>query len=124
MSTPSLNRAYLVGRLGRMPETRTAAGGEPVLSLSIATIRAMRQEDGTYVDVTDWHRVTVLGARAVLGCANIKRGDTIAVECELRPAKWTDKDGVTHYEMGLVLVRVMWVTRTRRLNVNSFPVEG
>jgi single-strand DNA-binding protein len=104
-----LNRAYLVGRVGRAPELRTTSSGATVAILSIATAGYRKDGDGTAVEVTDWHRVIASGdeARRLAGYAT--KGASIAVECVLRPSRWSDAAGVTHREVGLVLERTIWI---------------
>jgi single-stranded DNA-binding protein len=36
------------------------------------------------------------------------------VECSLRPNKWTDKDNVAHYQVNLIVDRVLWLNGKHR----------
>ena len=100
-----LNRAYLIGNLGQEPELRTSASGIPLLKLSLATPNA-RKVNEEWVDTPDWHRLTVFGNDAEYLARYAHKGDTLAVECAIRPNRWTDKDNVVHYEVNLIVERV------------------
>lgn len=113
-----LNRAYLIGNLGQEPELRTAASGAVVLKLSLATPNSRKVND-TWVDTPDWHRVTAFGSDAEFLARNAHKGDTLAVECAIRPNKWTDKDGVVRYDVSLIIDRIAWLGSRNRAQ----PVE-
>lgn len=102
----SLNKAYFIGHLGRTPELRSTAAGTKVASISLAT-RASTRVDGQYVEQTEWHRLTAQDSIAD-HLATRKKGDMVAVECTIRPMKWTDKDDKTHHEVAFVIERVLW----------------
>ena len=59
----SINKAIIVGNLGRDPETRyTADGGTAITMLSVATTRRYRNAEGQTVSETEGHRI-VLSSR-------------------------------------------------------------
>ena len=61
----SINKAIIVGNLGRDPETRyTADGGTAITSLSVATTRRYRNADGQTVSETEWHRIVLFSRLA------------------------------------------------------------
>lgn len=108
-----LNKAYFIGNLGRDPEARTTKSGQTVVSFSLATPHVRKEGEG-WVDNPDWHRLTAFGKTAESILKNAHKGDTMAVECVVRPGKWTDKEGATHYEVNLYVERVLWVSQKRR----------
>jgi single-strand DNA-binding protein len=108
-----LNKAYFIGNLGRDPESKVARSGQTVVSFSLATPHVRKEGDG-WVDNPDWHRLTAFGKTAESILKNAHKGDTMAVECVVRPGKWTDKEGATHYEVNLYVERVLWISQKRR----------
>ncbi|MSQ01037.1 MAG: single-stranded DNA-binding protein [Myxococcales bacterium] len=108
-----LNKAYFIGHLGRDPEPRTTPGGTTLVRLSLATPHA-RKDGENWVDTPDWHRLTAFGKTAESLLRNAHKGDMIAVESVIRPNRWTDKDGKTHYEVNLYVERVLWISQKRR----------
>lgn len=101
-----LNRAYLIGNLGHDPEMRTTQSGQPMLKLSLATPRSQKVND-QWVEVPDWHRLTVFGSEAEFLGRFARKGYVLAVECSIRPSRWTDKEGQPHYDVSLIVERVL-----------------
>ena len=63
-----LNKAMIIGRLGREPELKYTQSGMPVTTLNIATDESYLDRDGNRVEKTEWHRVSVF-QRAAENCA-------------------------------------------------------
>ena len=56
----SVNKAILIGNLGRDPEVRTTQNGERVVSFSLATTESWRDKaSGERKDRTEWHNVVI-----------------------------------------------------------------
>jgi single-strand DNA-binding protein len=108
-----LNKAYLIGHIGQDPELRTTAGGKQILKVSLATPNARKVGD-QWVETPDWHRITLWDKSAEFVATYAHKGDVLAVECAIRPGKWTDKDNVVHYEVNLVVDRVLWLNGKHR----------
>jgi len=117
-----LNRAYFIGHLGRDPETRTVRNDKVVVSITLATPH-LRKDGENWVDTPDWHRLTAFGKTAESLLRNAHKGDSMAVECVVRPSKWTDKEGQTRYDVNLYIERVLWISRKRRLEAASVPTD-
>ena len=62
----SVNKAILVGNLGRDPEIRTLNSGDRVANLSLATSETWRDRNsGERKERTEWHRVVIFNERLV-----------------------------------------------------------
>ena len=95
---PSLNRATLIGNLGRDPEMRYMPDGTPVATISLATTEAWKdKETGEQHEATEWHRVVFFRGLAKVVGEYLVKGGLIHVEGKLTTRKWTDKDGVERY---------------------------
>lgn len=92
-----INKVILVGNLGRNPEVHTASIGGIVTSLSIATPRRVKKQDGAVGDETEWHRVVCFGKTAEVARDYLSKGHQIYVEGRLRTRKYADKQGVDRY---------------------------
>ena len=56
----SVNRAIILGNVGKDPEVRRLTSGEPVVNLSIATSETWKDKaSGEKKEKTEWHRVTI-----------------------------------------------------------------
>src|SRR5262245_58061100 len=89
----SLNKAILIGNLGRDPEIRYTQAGEPIANFSLATSEKWTGKDGQKQERTDWHRVEVFGKQAQVVRDYLTKGRSVYVEGQIRYEDWTDKDG-------------------------------
>lgn len=93
----SVNKAILVGNLGRDPELKYLASGDAVCNFSIATSETWKDKQGEKQEATEWHRVSFFGKLAEVCGQYLKKGSTVYVEGSIRTRKYTDKDGVEKY---------------------------
>ncbi|MFT0850588.1 single-stranded DNA-binding protein [Achromobacter sp. F4_2707] len=92
----SLNRATLIGNLGKDPEVRYTADGAAVCSVSIATTNQWKDKaTGERREETEWHRVVFYGRLAQIAGEYLRKGRTVFVEGRLKTRKWQDADTVT-----------------------------
>jgi single-strand DNA-binding protein len=89
----SLNKAILIGNLGRDPEIRYTQSGEPIANFTLATNEAWTDKSGQRQERTDWHRVEVFGKSAQVVRDYLTKGRSVYVEGAIRYEEWTDKDG-------------------------------
>lgn len=101
----SLNRAMLIGHLGRDPEIRHTQGGDKIATFSIATSESWRdRQSGERVEKTEWHRVVVFNDRlADVAEKYLRKGAKVYVEGEIRTRKWTGNDNAERYTTEIVL---------------------
>lgn len=94
----SLNKAQLIGNLGRDAELRYTPGGTPVATVNIATTEVWNDKTtGQKKEQTEWHRVVIWGKQAESLNEYLKKGKQIYVEGRIQTRKWQDKDGVDRY---------------------------
>lgn len=105
----SLNRVELIGRLGDDPDLRYTGEGTAVANLSIATDESYTRNDGTEVDQTEWHDVTVFGRQAETVSEYTSKGDQVYVEGNLETSQYEDRDGITRYSTDIIARRVLFL---------------
>ncbi|MCW2273489.1 single-stranded DNA-binding protein [Rhodoblastus acidophilus] len=103
----SVNKVILIGNLGRDPEVRRTANGDPVVTFSLATTESWRDKaTGERRDRTEWHNVVIfnenLGKIAEQYC---KKGAKIYIEGQLQTREFTDKEGAQRKTTEVVLQR-------------------
>lgn len=98
----SVNKVFLVGRLGKDPELRYTKDGAAIANISIATSSKYKNKAGEMVEETEWHRVTFFGRLAEIAEEYLKKGSQICVEGRIKTSKYTDKDGVEKYATGII----------------------
>ena len=89
----SVNKAILVGNLGRDAEMRFTSGGTPVATVSLATTERYTDRDGQKKEDTQWHRVVIWGKTAESIHEYLTKGKQIYVEGRIQTKEWTDKEG-------------------------------
>jgi single-strand DNA-binding protein len=103
----SVNKAILVGNLGRDAEVTTTAGGFPIARFSLATTyRRKDQRSGNWEDRTEWHRIVLLGKQAESLRDYLKKGKQIYVEGRIETRSWDDKEGQKRYMTEIIADRV------------------
>ena len=94
----SVNKAILLGHLGKDPDVRYLEGGVAVGQFSLATTkRAQTLPNGTQIpERTEWHNIVVWRGIAETGKKYLHKGDKVYVEGEIRSRSFEDKNGVRH----------------------------
>jgi len=106
-----VNKAIIVGNLGRDPELRYTQGGSPVCQLSIATTRAYTNKNNDRIEETEWHRVVVWGKSAEHCNEYLSKGRQVYVEGRIQTRSYEDKDGVKRYSTEIVAESVQFLGR-------------
>lgn len=103
----SLNKAILIGNLGRDPEMRHSQGGALIASFSLATSEQWRDKaSGERKERTDWHQIVVFNEKlAEIAQKYLRKGMKVYLEGEIRTRKYTDRAGVEKYTTEIVLPR-------------------
>ncbi|MFZ0485677.1 MAG: single-stranded DNA-binding protein [Arenicellales bacterium] len=98
-----VNKAILIGHLGRDPELRYSPSGAAVANVSIATTEAWKdKQTGEQQERTEWHRVVFFGRLAEIVGEYLKKGSQVYVEGRLQTRKWQDKEGGDRYTTEVV----------------------
>jgi single-strand DNA-binding protein len=98
-----VNKAIIVGNLGRDPEIRYAASGAAIANVSIATTDSWKdKQSGENIDKTEWHRVVFFGRLAEIVGEYLKKGAQVYVEGRLQTRKWQDQNGQDRYSTEIV----------------------
>ena len=89
----SVNKAILVGRLGRDPETRYTSAGQAVCNFTLATDETYKDRNGERQKRTEWHRITTWGKLAEICQQYLKKGTMVYIEGRIQSREWQDKEG-------------------------------
>ncbi|HKS82351.1 MAG TPA: single-stranded DNA-binding protein [Candidatus Acidoferrales bacterium] len=87
----SVNKAILVGRLGRDPETRYTSGGQAVANFTLATDESYKDRNGERQKRTEWHRIVLWGKLAEITQQYLKKGMLVYIEGRIQTRQWEDK---------------------------------
>ena len=97
----SINKAILIGRLCRDPESRQA-NGKAVCNFSMATNETWRDTEGEKQERVEYHRIVIWGKLAETAAKYLSKGSQIYIEGRLQTREWTDKDGQKKYTTEIV----------------------
>lgn len=92
-----INKAILVGRIGKMENKAIRNGGE-LTTLSLATTRKWKDSSGDKQEATTWHRVNCFGNLASVSSKYAKVGDLIYIEGEIQNSK-SESDDKWYYSV-------------------------
>jgi single-strand DNA-binding protein len=97
----SLNKVILIGNLGADPEVRSTSNGSRVATISVATSRTWKNQQGERQEKTEWHRVVLWNNRgnALADVVErfLKKGDKVYIEGSIEYRSWQDREGQTRY---------------------------
>ncbi|KAI9101021.1 hypothetical protein DFS34DRAFT_453255 [Phlyctochytrium arcticum] len=105
-----INKVILVGNLGNDPEyhefpVKEGQTVDPARAgywkLSLATSKSKRNEDGTFTDDTQWHRIKVYKPNLN---DRVRKGATVYIEGELK--YWHTEDGKNGVEIRAQALRL------------------
>ncbi|WP_072389774.1 single-stranded DNA-binding protein [Hyphomicrobium sp. CS1GBMeth3] len=101
----SVNKAILVGNLGRDPEIRRTQDGRPIANLRIATTESWKDRNsGERREKTEWHSVVIFNENlARVAEQYLRKGAKVYIEGQLQTRKWQDQQGNDRYSTEIVL---------------------
>jgi len=101
----SVNKAIIVGRLTRDPETRSLQSGDRVCNITLATSeRWTDKTSGEKQERSEFHRVVIFNQPlAKIAEQYIRKGSKVYIEGQLETRKWTDQNGQEKYSTEIVL---------------------
>ena len=78
MARGTVNKVFLVGRLGQDIELKATSSGMAFANIRLATNDGYKDaQTGQFMDATEWHRVVVFGKRAENLHQYLKKGDLL-----------------------------------------------
>jgi single-strand DNA-binding protein len=105
----TVNKAILVGNLGKDPDLRTTTGGSPVCTFSLATTDRRKDKDGNWNDHTEWHTVVVFGRQAETAGQYLHKGRMVYVEGRIQTRKWQDRNGQDRWTTEIIADNVRFL---------------
>ena len=97
-----VNKAILVGRLGKDPEIKYTPSGTAIANFTMATSENYKDKDGQKQERTEWHRIVAFGKLAEICGEYLAKGKQVYVEGRIQTRSWDDKDGNKKYMTEIV----------------------
>jgi single-strand DNA-binding protein len=98
----SLNKAMIIGNLGRDPEMRYTPNGQAVTQFTVAVNRNYRDQQGEWQEETEWFRVVAWAQLAERTAEYLRKGRKVYVEGRLQTRSWEDQNGQKRYTTELI----------------------
>jgi len=87
----SVNKATIIGRLGKDPEVKTTSTGKKCATFSVATSEKYKDKE-----VTEWHRIVLWEQLAELAEKYLKKGNLCYLEGKIQTRDY-EQNGQKHY---------------------------
>jgi single-strand DNA-binding protein len=99
-----MNRAILIGRVGKDPDIRNLNNGDRVASFSLATSERWKDKTtGDRKETTTWHNIVCFNQGLIKVIEEyVLKGGQIAIEGKIQNRKY-EKDGIERYVTEIVL---------------------
>ena len=112
--------AQISGRLGQDPNLNFTHGGTPVVNLSVANNRRVKEgEEKKYV--ADWYKVTMYGRDAETIAEYAKKGSALSFNGRLQLDNYEDREGVQRSAVVLVAQSFEFVPGKKQESASGEP---
>lgn len=91
-----VNKAILLGNVGKDADVKYTQGGMAIARFSLATTSTRKDRDGNRVEETQWHNVKAFGRLAEIAGEYVRKGRQLYVEGTIRYEK-SETDNSTRY---------------------------
>ena len=101
----SVNKAIILGRLARDPESRSTQAGFKIVNMTVVTSeRWTDKSSGEPKERAEFHRVVLFNEHlADLAEKYLRKGSQVAVEGQIETRKWSDQSGQDRYSTEIVV---------------------
>jgi single-strand DNA-binding protein len=124
MSSFTINRVVLIGRLTRDPELRALPSGTSVCGLRVACNSARKDADGEFVERPNFFDVNVYGAAAESVSRYIHKGSRVGIDGRLEWREWETTDQQKRQAVDIVADTVQFLdSPSDRADLDS-PRDG
>ena len=100
----SLNKAMLIGNVGRDPEVRYLDGnnGAKVATFTLAPTERSRARNGETRENTEWHNIVAWRNTADVVVRFVRKGTQVYIEGRIRTRSWDDQTGNKRYTTEII----------------------
>ena len=119
---PSLNKAIIMGHLGKDPVLRSMPDGKSVVNFSIAASEKYKDKSGEQVEKTEWFNVVAFARLADICAEYLKKGALVYVEGKIQTRKY-EKDGVEKYITEIIANEMKMLGGREERETKAAPVK-
>lgn len=119
-----LNKAMLIGNVGKDPQTQMTNTGRKCVRFSLATSKRYRDANGEQKEQTEWHNIVCWGKIAdTFEQLGVKKGTSLYIEGEITTRSWTDNNGQKR-SMTEINASTFQVLTPRNGSASAQPQQG
>ena len=89
-----LNKAMLIGNLGKDPEVKTLDNGAKIATFPLATTETYKDRDGNKQSRTEWHNIVVWAGLAEICGKYLTKGKQVYIEGRIQNRSYDDRDAL------------------------------
>ena len=104
-----VNKAILVGNLGKDPELSYTQSGVARCRFSLATTESYNNNAGERQERVEWHNIVVWGKQAEVVSKFLQKGRQVYLEGRIQSRSYDDKDGNKRYITEINANRVIFL---------------
>lgn len=98
-----VNKAIIVGSVGKDPDIRYTGDGKAIANMSVATSEQWKdKQTGEKKEKTEWHRISAFGKLAEIIGEYVRKGQQVYIDGRLQTRKWQGQDGKDRYTTEIV----------------------
>lgn len=99
----ALNKAQLIGYLGKDPELRHTQNNQAWCNFTVATNESwVDKSTGELKERTEWHNIVCWARLAEIAAQYARRGHRIYIEGKIQSREYVDKEGITRKAFEIV----------------------
>jgi len=88
----SINKATLIGNVGKDPEVKFLPSGSAVANFTLATSERFKDKSGEFQERTEWHNLVAYQRLAEIVRDYVKKGSKLYIEGRIQTRSWDDKE--------------------------------
>lgn len=88
----SVNKAILLGYVGKAPVIRSTTGGTVADSFSLATSERQQDREGQWTERTEWHNLVAFGRTAEIIRDYVNKGTHLFIQGKIQTRTWDDRE--------------------------------
>lgn len=116
----SVNKATLLGNVGKEPEYKVTPNGTPICKFSIATVESFKNSSDQWENRTEWHNIECWRNIADIANKNLTKGTKVYIEGKIKTDSY-EKDGVTKYSTKIVATEIVLLQKSDATTTPSEP---
>jgi single-strand DNA-binding protein len=118
----SVNKAILIGNLGKDPDLRYTPSGAAVCNFRIATTEKWQdKQSNEWKESTQWHNIVVWGKQAENAKEYLGKGSPVYIEGRIQTRSYDDREGNKRWITEIVCQRMVFLGKREATGGGGAP---